>query len=124
MFGQVLAYETVHVLVRAALPGSIRMGEIEIQVEFSGNRFVLRELLAVVGGQGVRVIGEGAQLLKDGLRDVIGRAPFDLLQQGQSRFAFVERDDGLLSAPAREWCPLPNPRSAGVGPRRRVARRC
>ena len=62
------------------------MGEIEIQVEFSGNRFVLRELLAVVGGQGVRVIGEGAQLLKDGLRDVIGRAPFDLLQQGQSRF--------------------------------------
>ena len=50
------------------------MGEIEIQVEFSGNRFVLRELLAVVGGQGVRVIGEGAQLLKDGLRDVIGQS--------------------------------------------------
>ena len=87
------------------------MGEIEIQVEFSGNRFVLRELLAVVGGQGVRVIGEGAQLLKDGLRDVIGRAPFDLLQQGQSRFAFVERDDGLLSAQPENGVhfPIPDP---------------
>ena len=59
------------------------MGEVEIQVEFLGNRFVLRELLAVVGGQGVRVGGEGSQLLEDGLRDAVGRAPFDLLQQGQ-----------------------------------------
>ncbi len=87
------------------------MGEVEIQVEFSGNRFVLRELLAVIGGQGVRDVGEGSQLLEDGLRDAVGRAPFDLLQQGQSRFAFVERDDGLLSALPENSVhfPIPDP---------------
>ncbi len=87
------------------------MGEVEIQVEFLGNRFVLRELLAVVGGQGVRVGGEGSQLLEDGLRDAVGRAPFDLLQQGQPRFSFVERDNGLASTLPENSVhfPIPDP---------------
>ena len=87
------------------------MGEVEIEIQFGGDRFVLRELLAVVSGQGVRVGGEGSQLLEDGLRDAVGRTPFDLLQQGQSRFAFVERDDGLLSALPENSVhfPIPDP---------------
>ena len=87
------------------------MGEVEIQVEFLGNRFVLRELLAVVGGQGVRVGGEGSQLLEDGLRDAVGRAPFDLLQQGKPRFSFIECDNGLASTLPENGVhfPIPDP---------------
>ena len=63
MFGQLLANEAVHVLVGATLPGSIGMREVEIEIEFRGDRFVLCELLAVVGGHGVRDGSERSQLL-------------------------------------------------------------
>ncbi len=74
------------------------MREVEVQVEHGGDRFVLRELFAIVGSQRVRVLSEGIEQLENGLCDLIGRAPFDLAQQRQTRFALGESDNGLASA--------------------------
>ena len=71
------------------------MCEVEIQVEFSGDRFVLRKLFAVVGGHRVRGLGDGQEHLENSLRDAVGSAPFHLAEQRQSRFAFGERDAPL-----------------------------
>src|SRR3990172_5262104 len=51
--GEVLTHQAVGVLVGAALPRAIRIGEIEPGVEVGGDPLVKRELTAVVGGQRV-----------------------------------------------------------------------
>ena len=97
------------------------MGEVEIELEFGGDCFVLRELLAVVRSQGVSVVHEGFQLLEDGLRDAVGRTSFDLLQQGQPRFALGERDDGLSATLPENSVHFP---IVAARPQFAVARRC
>ena len=83
------------VLVESTLPGMVGVGEVALGVESLGDGLMVGELLAVVRSQGVSVVHEGFQLLEDGLREAVGRTSFDLLQQGQPRFALGERDDGL-----------------------------
>ena len=74
------------------------MREVEIQVELSGDRFVLRKLFAVVGSHRVRGLGDGLEHFENSLRDAVGSAPFNLAEQRQSRFALSERDNRLALA--------------------------
>ncbi len=83
------------------------MSKVEIETELGGDDFVVREFLAVVGGQGVHVVSERSQLFENGLRDTVSRAPFDLVHQGQTRFAFVERDDRLAPALTNDGIDFP-----------------
>src|SRR5205085_9171599 len=57
-FRQVLAKETVRVLVRAALPGATRVAEVELDVGGDGELGVLGHLQAAIPGQ------RGAQLVR------------------------------------------------------------
>ena len=56
-----LSDQSVHVLVGAALPGSVRMREEEVRIELLGNSFVLRKLFAVVGRQRMDTVRERRQ---------------------------------------------------------------
>lgn len=49
----VLSYEAIHILIAAALPGGIEMGEKEVDLEFSGDALMLSKLLAVVPCNGM-----------------------------------------------------------------------
>ena len=65
MFGEELAQQTVEVFVGAAFSDCVRMHEVVAQLQFFRGSFMLGKLLAIVGGQRMRHMGEGVQLLDD-----------------------------------------------------------
>src|ERR1035437_2402643 len=67
MFGEELAQQAVEIFVGAAFPGGVRMRKVVPQLQFCRDPFMLRELLAIVGGQRMRHMGEGLQSLDDRL---------------------------------------------------------
>ena len=52
-FGQILTDQAIGIFVQAALPGLIRVGEIDFCPKFSGNGFMVAKLSAIVGSDGV-----------------------------------------------------------------------
>jgi hypothetical protein len=64
-----LADKAVHVLVGATLPRGIGMSEEEVGIKFVGNSFVLGELLAIVGRQGLDAGRKRLEQTDHGFRD-------------------------------------------------------
>ena len=71
-FGQVLANESVGVLVEPALPGMVGVGEVALGVESLGDGLMVGELLAVVIGERVDKVGMRLQCCEQGVRDGLG----------------------------------------------------
>lgn len=93
--GEVLTHQAVGVLVGAALPGSVRMGEVEGGIELPGDGLVFGKLFAVVRRQGMHARLEGFEQAGDRLADEMGGFTLDLGQQGIAALALDEGDDGL-----------------------------
>ena len=53
VLGEELADQAIHILIGAALPGRVRMGEEEVCPEARSDTLMLGEFPAVVGGQGM-----------------------------------------------------------------------
>ena len=60
-FAEVLANESVGVLVEAALPGMVRAGELDVGAEGGAELAMAGELLAVVGDDGEHEVADGPQ---------------------------------------------------------------
>jgi len=95
-----LADQAVHVLVGATLPGGIGMSEEEVGIKFLGNSFVLSELLAIIGRQGMDAAGKGLEQADHGIGDRLRVLDADVGYQAIAGLAFVEGDQGLLLARA------------------------
>jgi hypothetical protein len=67
--GQVLADESVGVLVEPTLPRMVGVGKVALCVEFFGDGLMIGELLAVVIGEGVNKVGMRPQCYEQGIRD-------------------------------------------------------
>lgn len=105
--GEVLTHQAVGVLVGAALPGSVRMGEVEIGIELAGDGLVVGKLLAVVGGDGMHKRLEWLEQAGDGVADEMGGFALDLGQQGVAALAFDQADEGLAMMGADDRVALP-----------------
>lgn len=105
--GEVLAHQPIGVLVGAALPGSVRMGEVEVGIKLAGDGLVIGEFLAVVGGDGMYKSLEWLEQAGDGLADEGSGFALDLGQQGVAALAFDERDEGLAVVGADDRVALP-----------------
>ncbi len=66
VFGKELAQQPIEVFVGAALPRSVRIRKVVPQLQLRRDPFMLRKLLAIVGGQGVRHVHKRLQLLDAG----------------------------------------------------------
>jgi len=105
--GEVLAHQTVGVLVGAAFPGSVRMGEVEGGIELPGDGLVLGKLFTVVRRQGLHARLEGFEQAHDRLANEVSGFAFDLGQQGIAALALDEADDGLAVTGADNCVPFP-----------------
>lgn len=105
--GEVLAHQPIRVLVGAALPGSVRMGEVEGGIEFPGDGLVFGKLFAVVRRQGMHTRLEGLEQAGDSLADEMGGFALDLGQQGIAALALDERNEGLAMVGANDRVALP-----------------
>lgn len=73
-FGQVLANQTVRVLIAATLPWTVRIAKVHGHAGVVRQLFVQRHLFSLVVGERLaKVLGNGAQLVREGLQH-IGRA--------------------------------------------------
>lgn len=95
---QVLSSQAVDVLVAAALPGHVGIGEEEIGLQCDADERVFGKLLAVVGGQGMHPGDQAAQALQQGARDAVGGAIRRPGQQVQTAAAFGHRDHDRRAA--------------------------
>lgn len=93
--GEVLAHQSVGVLVGAALPGSVGMGEVEGRIELLGDGLVSGKFLAVVGRQGMHARLEGLEQVGDGLADELSGFTLNFSQQGIAALALDQADEGL-----------------------------
>ena len=82
-FGKVLPDQAVGVLVQATLPGTIVMRKIDADLKLFGGRLVSCELLAVVGGNGQRLVQVKLQQRNGGFRDNLGMLAADFFDQGE-----------------------------------------
>lgn len=102
-----LSDEAVHVLVGAALPGSIRMCEVEVGIECPGNAFMSCELAAVVGRQCVNASLDRFEHRDHGVGDDLGGFIRDVGDQSIARLAFVDRNKCLPMGGADDQIGLP-----------------
>lgn len=85
-----LADQAIHVLVGAALPGSIGVSKVAVGPEFAGNALVLCELPAVVGRQGMNAFSERPQQRDHRIRDCPRRLERHMSDQRVAGLAFIE----------------------------------
>src|SRR5215469_4534465 len=82
--GQVLAEQAVDVFVATALPGGVRVGEVDGDAGGGGDALVLGGFLAAVPGEGLGEPGrQRAHVLDDGVGDGGGVVPGVQRQQGE-----------------------------------------
>src|SRR4249919_1157543 len=72
LLGDVLTHQPVMIFVKAALPGSMRIGKEAARLEGAGDGLVAAELRAVIKGKGVHGASKGAQRFDDGVGDLLG----------------------------------------------------
>jgi len=106
-FGEILAHQPVGVLVQAALPRVVWLGEVEIGGEPAGHAGMHGEFLAVVGGDGVHMGAVSAQLGDDGAAGGFGLGGIELVQQSVARNAVHQAEDGAFLAGAHDGVHLP-----------------
>ena len=85
-----LADQAIQVLVCAAFPRSMGMREVILQAKFGCDLLMQRKLFAVVGGQRMRQMREGVQLLNDGIPHICGLFSRHSVQQRVAAFALVD----------------------------------
>jgi hypothetical protein len=90
VFGKELARQAIEIFVGGALPGGVGMRKVVAQLQFSRDPFMLRKLLAFVGGQGVRHVGKGFRLLDDCLAHARRLLARDARDQRIAALAFVD----------------------------------
>ena len=86
-----LANQAVHILVRAALPGSIGMSEEEVCVEFCGDTLMLGKLLAVVSRQRVNTGSKRRQQGDHGVRNSFRGLERHMRDQGVACLLYTSR---------------------------------
>ena len=74
VLGQVLADQSVGVLVGTALPGDVGIGEVDVGLELVRQHLMTRELLAVVQGQTGDLVEDWPQAAVRGLARGLGTA--------------------------------------------------
>ena len=92
--GQVLAQQAVGVFADAALPGSVRMGEVDVDSGVPGQGLVVSHLRSLVVGQGAAQLAvEAVEDLGEGLCGQVGPAAVQLDQGDEQGSAFDQRAD-------------------------------
>ena len=112
-FGEVLAQQSISVLVGASLPGAVGVAEVHLHAGVARELLVLSHLPApVVGealthraGNGVELVAEGLQHMRSCRRVGVGQ----LDQHHQARGALNQRANGARIAFALDEISLPMP---------------
>ena len=112
LLGEELSDETVHVLVSAALPGSIGMSQEEVGIKGAGDSFMSGKLLAVVGRQHMDASRERRQQRDHGIRDDIGRLGRHMGNPGVAGLALVQRRQRLPMSGADDQVDFPVAKAA------------
>ena len=107
LLGEELSDEAIHVLVGAAFPGGVGVGEEEAGIKRTGDPLVFGELFAIVGGQRMDAGGIGLEQADHGIGDDIGSLGRNLGYEGVTGLAFVERDQGLSMVGSDDQIGLP-----------------
>ena len=103
----VLSDQTIHVLVRTSFPGSIRMSEKEIRLQFLGDPFVFSKFLAIICGESMQTIHNWLEQPNHSLTHLIGSASIHFAQQGETRLTVCQGDNGLAMSFANEGVHFP-----------------
>jgi hypothetical protein len=106
-FGEILANQSVDIFVQASLPGTIRVGEINLGLEFSGDGFMVGKFSAVVGGEGMDPASMRTQSLDHLLLHRLGGFLSYLAEQGKLTFTFDQADHGATMMFADKGVGLP-----------------
>ena len=93
--GQVLADESVGVLVEPTLPRMVGVGKVALCVEFFGDGLMIGELLAVVIGEGVNKVGMRPQCYEQGIRDGLSGLVGSLGDDANVSCALQREQDGV-----------------------------
>jgi len=94
-FGQELADESVGVFIDAALPGRVRVGEVDLDPGVGGESLVLGHLLAAIIGDAESLLGfNSIQHAGKALDGGLGAGAVHLGQQGKQRGALDQGADG------------------------------
>lgn len=64
-YGKVLTDQTVGILIGRPLPGAVRIGEIDVDLQLLGKYLVARHLLALIVGQRVLSLQDAGLLERD-----------------------------------------------------------
>ena len=115
-----LADEAIHILVGAALPGGIGMGEEEVSAEFLGDPLMLSELLSIVGRERMNVGCKRRQQRDHGIGDRLRRLERHMGDQRIARRAFIECDQRVLLPSADNQIALPITEAGPLGDDRRA----
>jgi len=95
VFWKELAQQAVEIFVGTAFPGGVGMRKVVTQFQFHRDPFMLRKFLSIVGGQGVRHMGKGLQLLDEGCAHARRLFTGNACDQRIAALAFVDGDKGL-----------------------------
>lgn len=106
-FRDVLANEPIRVLVRAALPGVVRSGEVEGGAGGSFDLGVTVELGPVINGDGLEKSGMSADELDDATVRGSDRAGAELADKRAAGYAFDETDHAVTIKRADDRIHLP-----------------
>ena len=91
----------------APFPGSIRMSEKEIRLQFLGDPFVFSKFLAIICGESMQTIHTWLEQPNHSLTHLVGSASIHFAQQGKTRFTVCQGDDGLAMPFANEGVHFP-----------------
>ena len=91
---KILANQTVRVLVGAAPPGSVSVGEEHGGFQRSRDFLMVRKLLAIVKSQGLNTHNHRTQPALNDLLCLFGRLPGQLAHAQESRFSFHQSHNG------------------------------
>jgi len=100
--GDVLADQSIHIFIRPSLPGSIRMGEKEIDLQGVCNPFVIGKPLAIIRSEALQTIRNRVKQLNDCITRLVRSAMIDLGQQAKARLAFGQGYNGITMPFANE----------------------
>ena len=107
VFREVLSNESVGILIQTALPGGIRMREIDTRFKIAGHAFVVGKFPAIVISDGMHPIDMWGKPICDGVSDSLGCLVKDEPDDGIQRFTLDQRDQGTPVALADHGITLP-----------------
>ena len=107
MLWQILPDQAIDLFIQATLPSLVRLGEIELGLQFIGNGFMVGKLSAVVGGNRVNSASMRVQALDYLLLHGRGGFVSYLAEQSKLAFAFDGTDDRATMVFADDGVNLP-----------------